>query len=1159
MKSTTQDSLRENLSQLILPLIICIFSSAITINLKAQEILGENDPSPSIAENHSVANIPVDFLSQHCIECHSSDSPESTLDLESLIENALTSDQLQRWILIHDRITKGEMPPPEAEQPSKTERLAAATALRNRIISLERKANLQRPQLRRLTRTEYENTVRDLFNLPGIALAERLPADGKAHGFDKTFDALDISHVNIAKYLDTADHILDIAIATRPEPPVIQKRRISLVNRGGFVAHIVMNGDGVLLKDGLPDPEFPPAAEQNHLNQGAHERWGSFRNGASVGLFRHEDESVSPYFIEHVTIYPGQYRVRTSLWSFQWDCGQMLPGRGTEAARLSVVKLTGDGRGGQHPSYVLGYFDAPPEKAMEHELRVWLNHNELIGFNTASLAPAANYYKKKRAMEFKGPGIVVDWLDIEGPLYETWPPKSHQLLFGQLPITELKTDPSATTRPPRRQRPRQLGAGMNRPDHEPGIWTVQSENPLADAADLLDQCLPKLFRKPVSQLVRDQYLEVVRQKLESGDCFESAMRHAYRNALISPDFLFHLEDQPMTSDEHLTKGSSSSTEQITPIRDHALACRLSYFLWNSSPDSTLLQKAQVGTLRDTRLLEEETERLLNDSRSKRFIDHFLGQWLRLDEIAATDPDQKLYPEFSPYLQDCMLAETREFFTELVQKDLSVTNLIDSDFLLLNQKLANHYGIRDVEGTEFRQVNLADNCPRGGVLTQASILKITANGTTTSPVPRGAFVIDRLLGTPPLPPPENINAIEPDVRGTTTVREQLAKHQSDLTCASCHRTIDPPGFALESFDVIGGFRTHYRSIGEGMPAERSNIDPMIGISFLKGKEVDPHSTLHDGSPIRGIDDYRAVVVKDIEGLTRNLAKQLLTYATGRPPRFEERDTVDKIVSETINHRGGVRTLIREIVKSPMFLGQPLRVQDGIDQEISPAILPANSVGDQSESTPVIAEKANHFLMVERLPGIKSPAQRATDPKSATDESETPKPLSFPPENQIEVVVNGLFIPEQTDRLHTMIQEIEDLRILNLDPATAIVTFHYSLDKNRFRSDSPQQVIDQLNQILRHQSNGIFSAKALVAEPANTIQQATFPIVGLDCKACSLAVHDVLIGIEGVIHAKADFQLGSASAWYNSDRCSETVIAEKLEQQGITLRSVSIAAE
>ena len=209
-------------------------------------------------------------------------------------------------------------------------------------------------RIRRLTRVEYENTVRDLFDLAGVQLQVDMPPDGQVHGFDKNGDALDLSHVNLAKYLEAADRVLDMAIATRPRAPKPIKQRISLANPHGFVAHVLMHGDGVLLKDKKPDPEFPPAGEQSHLDQGAHERMGSYHNGASVGLFRPEDESFSPYFNEFVAIYPGRYKLTTSLWSFQWDKGQVLPSRGTEAVRLSIVQLVGDGRGGGHPSTVLG-------------------------------------------------------------------------------------------------------------------------------------------------------------------------------------------------------------------------------------------------------------------------------------------------------------------------------------------------------------------------------------------------------------------------------------------------------------------------------------------------------------------------------------------------------------------------------------------------------------------------------------------------------------------------------------------------------------------------------------------------------------------------------------------------------------------------------------
>lgn len=703
---------------------------------------------------------PAPFLAAHCAECHDAGTKSGGLDLTSLARQLEQPENFARWVKVYDRLEAGEMPPKDQPRPPADKLNAFLAELRQSLTAADRSRLAARGKtgLRRLTRAEYENTIRDLFEMPGIALAGELPADGSAHGFDKNCDASDISHVNVAKYLEAADHTLDYAIATRPTPPMVQKRRISLCNQGGFVAHVVLNGDGVLLVDKKVDPEFPPAGEQGHIDEGAHERMGTFERGSSVGLFRHEDESLSPYFIDHVTIYPGRYRIRTSLFAFQWDKGEVLPARGTEAARLSVVQLTGDGRGGQHPSYVLGYFDAPSLESQEHELITWLNHNELIGFNTASLAPQANYYKKKRAMEFTGPGIACDWLEIEGPLHDVWPPLSHRQLFGELPLA--KFDPAANpgVRPPLRKQVRQL-AGKNRPDPDPGLFTVHSEQPLADAERSLAEFLPKAFRRPVPNDVRADYLAQVAGRLRDGDCFETALRYAYRAALCSSDFLYHVEPAGQ-------------------LDAFALANRLSYFLWNSLPDARLVRLALNGELQQPAVLKEEVERLREDPKSQRFIDDFLGQWLKLRQIAANDPDKKLYPEFKPYLQDSMVAETRAYFRELLEKNLDASYLVRSDFAMLNQKLAQHYGVPGVVGCQVRRVKLPEGCPRGGFLTQAAILRVTANGTTTSPVPRGAFVMDRLLGQPPEPPPASVAAVEPDVRGATTIREQLAKHRSE---------------------------------------------------------------------------------------------------------------------------------------------------------------------------------------------------------------------------------------------------------------------------------------------------------------------------------------------------------------------------------------------
>ena len=311
------------------------------------------------------------FFKAHCVECHDADTKKGNLDLTALKPNFADAENFARWVKVHDRIESGEMPPKKKARPPAKDTAVVVKGLRESLLAAEQAklAGTGRTGLRRLTRAEYENTLRDLFDMPGIALQGNLPADGSAHGFDKNSDALDISHVNLAKYVEAAEHALELATATRPIAPTVQKRRISLMNAGGFVTHVVMNGDGVLLKNKQPDPDFPPAGDQgSHLDQGAHERLGIFTTNSSTGLFRHEDESLSPYFIEHVTIYPGRYRVRTSLWAFQWDKGKVLPARGTEAARLSVVQLTGDGRGGQHPSYVLGYYDVD-ESQRNHRLQ----------------------------------------------------------------------------------------------------------------------------------------------------------------------------------------------------------------------------------------------------------------------------------------------------------------------------------------------------------------------------------------------------------------------------------------------------------------------------------------------------------------------------------------------------------------------------------------------------------------------------------------------------------------------------------------------------------------------------------------------------------------------------------------------------------------------
>ena len=349
------------------------------------------------------------------------------------------------------------------------------------------------------------------------------------------------------------------------------------------------------------------------------------------------------------------------------------------------------------------------------------------------------------------------------------------------------------------------------------------------------------------------------------------------------------------------------------LDDYAIANRLSYFLWSSLPDDELFALADEGELNRSGVLSSQVDRLLDDEKSTRFIKDFLGQWLRLNKVNVTTPDEGLYPEFDELLANAIPQETEYFFAELVSKNLSLDNLIDSDFTFLNERLARHYEIKDVRGTEFRKVALTKDSPRGGVLTQAAVLKTTANGTTTSPVTRGNFVLTNFLGLPPSPPPPGIGSVEPDTRGKTTIREILAAHRDVESCNACHKEIDPPGFALESFDPIGGFRKYYRVSGG-----TSSFFGFINKNKpRRGKKVDASGVTSDGLEFDGISEFKKYLMNHRDQVARNFVSQLVVYSTGAEIQFADREVIEKIVAEHRESGFLVRDLIHAVVQSELF--------------------------------------------------------------------------------------------------------------------------------------------------------------------------------------------------------------------------------------------------
>jgi hypothetical protein len=396
-------------------------------------------------------------------------------------------------------------------------------------------------------------------------------------------------------------------------------------------------------------------------------------------------------------------------------------------------------------------------------------------------------------------------------------------------------------------------------------------------------------------------LPLIQNALKTGSTFAEAMVTGYTAVLTSPSFLY-LQDKPGRLD------------------DYALAERLAYFLWNSPPDAELLALAKSGQLHEPATLRKQTDRLLDDARSQRFVAAFLDYWLELRKVGVTNPDENLYPDY--YLDDNLVEsagdETRLFFAELLKRDLPARNVAASDFVFVNERMAKLYDLPPVIGSQFRKVSLPAGSVRGGLLTQASVLKVTANGTTTSPIVRGAWMMERILGQKPPPPPPSVPAVEPDIRGATTIRQQLESHRKLESCSACHTKIDPPGFALESFDIVGGYRKAYRAI-EGKERELGFGKNGQKFTFHNALPVESHGQLGKRN-FADIREFKALLVQNERQLARNLVGQFAVFATGAPVGFADRPKVEKLLDAAQPDGYGVRTLVRGLVTSELFLNK-----------------------------------------------------------------------------------------------------------------------------------------------------------------------------------------------------------------------------------------------
>ncbi len=739
------------------------------------------------------------FLDQHCVECHDADVKKGGLDLASLVFDPSKST----WIKVFERVRDGEMPPKKKSQPATNEKETFLAALKEPLLKADAAdiATNGRVRSRRLTRTEYEHTLHDLLGID-IPLKILLPEDRASHGFETVADGQQLSHHQLAAYLDAADLALSEAF----------KRAV--------------DGDESFQRHFTPQ-ELAKSRRGNY-------RGPELRDGKSITW-----PITLQFFGRTPTQVPqsGWYRITLR------DVEAINPG--ADGAVWGTLR-SGECESNAPMLYMIGLVEATnTPRDMVYEVWIQKGHQLEMKPNDGTLkraptgAKGGNVSFAGRDLAKQGfSGIAHRGIDMERiyPNADRFTVKKK--LFG-----------------------------------EEGMEAVKPEN----VDKLVTRFATRAFRRPVTDEQAAPYREIARRSITGGDSPTEALRAAYRAILCSPRFLIFIEAPG-------------------PLDDHAIASRLSYALWCSMPDFALTKLANENKLHEPEVLDQQVERLLTDSKSKRFIHSFTDQWLKLNQIDFTTPDTRQFRDFDPTVQESMLQETRAYVTEMLRSDLSITHLVDSDFAFLNGRLARHYRA-DLElkpGDGLQKVALKPQDIRGGLVTQGAILKVTADGTSTSPVVRGVFINERILGNHIPPPPPGIPAIEPDIRGATSIRDQLDKHRNNESCASCHQTIDPPGFALENYDPVGIWRTGYGQGGRGAKVNPAGITP-------------------EGQTFSDLTTWKQIYTKRADQLARGFAQQFLTYSTGAPLRFSNETTLNQITSKAT----GMRSLLRESVLSDIF--------------------------------------------------------------------------------------------------------------------------------------------------------------------------------------------------------------------------------------------------
>jgi PAS domain-containing protein len=726
----------------------------------------------------------VAFLQKHCVACHGDKKKSAGITLHAITDEASLLKERKVAQKVLRALESGEMPPKEKPRPmvEEVEGFRKAVAAVFDKADKNAKPDPGRVTIRRLNKTEYANTIRDLVGVD-FNPAEDFPADDIGYGFDNIGDVLTLSPVLMERYLAAAEAIVQRAITpTPPKPPV----------RGVNCKYL--------------EPSTNP------------EQVGRFRPFTKGNLNTLYSLTLG-----------GEYTFRFRAYA---------TGSGSEGVKAIV---TVDGK----EVKTLTFNDADDKKSTEPEVKLTLDKgNRRIAVNLS------NPFKDDKGVERT---LHVESFHLTGPADTR--PETHQKLLA-----------CDVTKPKREQ-----------------------------MAEVLKRFATKAYRRPVTPGELDRLVTLAASAEARGENFAGSIQFAMQAVLVSPKFLFRLEldDRPTSADAYA-------------IEEYQLASRLSYFLWSTMPDDELCALAEKKQL--TANLEPQVRRMLKDSKAAALVDNFVMQWLQLQRLQTYTPDSKLFPQFNDGLRAAMLKETRLFFEELIREDRPILDIIDGRYTYVNRQLADLYGIKEGVGRkrgEFTRVDLLADSPRGGILTQASILTVTSNPTRTSPVKRGRWVLEQVLGTPPPPPPPDVPELKDDAKtvATGSLRKRMEEHRKNPACANCHAKMDDMGFAFENFNAIGAFRA------------KDGEFP-----------IDPAGVLPGGAKFKNPTELKAILKEKKELVARNLAEKLLTYAVGRGLEWYDRRAIDTIVAGTAKGEYKFSALVLEIVRS-----DPFRMRRGLSQQ------------------------------------------------------------------------------------------------------------------------------------------------------------------------------------------------------------------------------------